>query len=165
MAPKSIRSWATSPGSGSAPRSAFQPPIIATSIRSSTPSPKTSICPMLPRKSPIRTCTWRSSASAMPAKARWSTQSPKSMKATATEPVSEPDKKLAQYINEQFKPVVLVINKWDLAKESLQDQAREQGGKYDNQGIMEEYRKYLDVELQHLDYAPIAFITAKEGKN
>jgi predicted GTPase len=29
------------------------------------------------------------------------------------EPVSEPDKKLAQYIAEQFKPVVLVVNKWD----------------------------------------------------
>jgi len=83
----------------------------------------------------------------------------------ATEPVSEPDKKLAQYINEQFKPVVLVINKWDLAKTSLQEQAKDQGGKYDNQGIMEEYRKYLDAELQHVDYAPIAFITAKEGKN
>ncbi len=83
----------------------------------------------------------------------------------ATEPVSEPDKKLAAYIKEQFKPVVLVINKWDLAKSVLQEQAREQGGKFDDHGIMEEYRKYLDVELQHLDYAPIAFVTAKEGKN
>jgi GTPase len=83
----------------------------------------------------------------------------------ATEPVSEPDKKLAQYIREQFKPVVLVINKWDLAKATLQEQSREQGGKFDDHGIMEEYRKYLDAELQHLDFAPIAFITAKEGKN
>jgi len=83
----------------------------------------------------------------------------------ATEPVSEPDKKLAQYIREQFKPVVLVINKWDLAKETLQEQARDQGGKFDDHGIMEEYRKYLDEELRHLDFAPIAFVTAKEGKN
>ena len=30
------------------------------------------------------------------------------------EPVSEPDKKLAQYIAEQFKPVMIVVNKWDL---------------------------------------------------
>ena len=30
---------------------------------------------------------------------------------------------------------------------------------------MEEYREYLDQELRHLDYAPIAFITAKDGKN
>jgi len=83
----------------------------------------------------------------------------------ATEPVSEPDKKLAAYIVEQHKPVVLVINKWDLAKTVLQEQAREQGGKFDDHGIMEEYRAYLDAELKHLDYAPIAFITAKEGKN
>lgn len=83
----------------------------------------------------------------------------------ATEPVSEPDKKLAQYIAEQYKPVVVVINKWDLAKAMLQEQSREQGGKFDDHGIMEEYRKYLDQELRHLDYAPIAFITAKEGKN
>lgn len=83
----------------------------------------------------------------------------------ATEPVSEPDKKLASYIAEQYKPVVLVINKWDLAKETLQQQAQEQGGQFDDHGIMEEYRKYLDAELRHLDYAPIAFVTAKEGKN
>ena len=83
----------------------------------------------------------------------------------ATEPVSEPDKKLASYIAQEFKPVVLVINKWDLARESLQQQARDQGGKFDDHGIMEEYRKYLDAELKHLDFAPIAFITAKDGRN
>lgn len=83
----------------------------------------------------------------------------------ATERISEPDKKLARYIAEQFKPVILVINKWDLAKTMLQEQSREQGGKFDDHGIMEEYRKYLDEELKHLDYAPIAFITAKEGRN
>ena len=83
----------------------------------------------------------------------------------ATEPVSEPDKKLARYIAEQFKPVVLVVNKWDLAKQKLQEQSKAQGGKFDDHGIMEEYREYLDEELRHVDYAPIAFITAKEGKN
>ena len=83
----------------------------------------------------------------------------------ATEAVSEPDKKLAAYIVEQHKPVMLVVNKWDLAKSMLQEQAREQGGKFEDHGIMEEYRKYLDAELKHLDYVPIAFTTAKEGKN
>ncbi len=83
----------------------------------------------------------------------------------ATEPVSEPDKKLARYINEQFKPVVLVVNKWDLAKRKLQEQSKSQGGKFDDHGIMEEYRAYLDEELKHVAYSPIAFITAKEGKN
>ena len=83
----------------------------------------------------------------------------------ATEPVSEPDKKLAAYIAEQHKPVVLVINKWDLAKGALQEQSRQQGGKFDDHGIMDEYRKYLDAELRHLDFAPIAFVTAREGRN
>src|SRR5262245_44098535 len=32
-----------------------------------------------------------------------------------TEPLSEPDRKLAQYIAEQQKPVLLVVNKWDLS--------------------------------------------------
>jgi GTP-binding protein len=30
---------------------------------------------------------------------------------------------------------------------------------------MEEYREYINEELRHLDYAPMAFITAKEGRN
>ncbi|MDB5292472.1 MAG: der, partial [Phycisphaerales bacterium] len=33
------------------------------------------------------------------------------------EPVSEPDKKLAMYIAEQFKPVLIVVNKWDLTRD------------------------------------------------
>src|SRR5205823_3262635 len=37
----------------------------------------------------------------------------------ATEPISEPDKKLAQYVAEQDKPVILVVNKWDLAFKQL----------------------------------------------
>jgi GTP-binding protein len=83
----------------------------------------------------------------------------------STEPVSEPDKKLAAYIASEMKPVILVINKWDLAKEKLQQQSKDQGGKFDDHGIMEEYHTYLDEELKHLDYAPIAFTTAKDGRN
>src|SRR6185312_8751313 len=45
----------------------------------------------------------------------------------ATEPVSEPDKKLAQYIAEQFKPVVLVVNKWDNVLADAKKQAAEKG--------------------------------------
>ena len=30
---------------------------------------------------------------------------------------------------------------------------------------MEEFKTYLDSELKHVDYAPIAFTTAKEGRN
>lgn len=81
----------------------------------------------------------------------------------ASEPVSEPDKKLAMYIAEQFKPVILVINKWDIARTAF---AAEEGEKkVRDTDMMDEYGKYLDAELKFLDYAPIAFTTAKEGKN
>jgi GTP-binding protein len=83
----------------------------------------------------------------------------------ATENVSEPDKKLAQYVAEQYKPVVLVVNKWDLALARLREQAKEGAGVPHDRQLMEQYREYLDAELRHLDYAPIAFVTAREGKN
>lgn len=88
----------------------------------------------------------------------------------ATEPVSEPDKKLAQYIVGEFKPVVLVVNKWDLAREQARAMEAEKQGDgapvaVDDSDLMKRYREYLDAELRHVDYAPIAFITAKEGRN
>jgi GTP-binding protein len=82
-----------------------------------------------------------------------------------TEPVSEPDKKLAQYIAEQHKPVILVINKWDLARERVREQRKQTEEKFRDEDVMEEFGEYLGQELQHLHYAPIAFITAKDGKN
>src|SRR5688572_5297552 len=71
----------------------------------------------------------------------------------ATEPVSEPDKKLARYIHEEFKPVVLVVNKWDLAKEQVRELRKEKAGHkevaVDDTELMEKYREYLDAELKH----------------
>jgi GTPase len=81
-----------------------------------------------------------------------------------TEPVSEPDKKLAHYISEQFKPVLLVINKWDLTKQKLLE-TRKDLTAFDDAAVMEEFREYLDEELKHVDYAPIAFVSAKDGRN
>ncbi|HEX2972100.1 MAG TPA: ribosome biogenesis GTPase Der [Tepidisphaeraceae bacterium] len=83
----------------------------------------------------------------------------------ATEPLSDPDKKLAQYVAEQYKPVILVINKWDLAKDIARRQQKEGGDAPTDREMMEQYREYLEAELRHLDYAPIAFTTAKDGKN
>lgn len=83
----------------------------------------------------------------------------------ATEPVSEVDKKLAAYIRGEYKPVVLVINKWDLAKQQFIEQANDAGTEFNDREKMEEFRTYLDETLRHVDFAPIAFITAKEGKN
>jgi GTP-binding protein len=79
------------------------------------------------------------------------------------EPISEPDKKLARYITEQFKPVLLVINKWDLTRQKLREARKDAA--IDDAAIMQEFREYLDQELQHVDYAPIVFVSAKDGKN
>jgi len=68
----------------------------------------------------------------------------------ATVPVGEVDKKLGHLIVEEFKPCVLVVNKWDLAK-----------GRAD----AEAYGEYLARTIPHLRYAPLAFTTATAGRN
>src|SRR5262249_7288486 len=64
--------------------------------------------------------------------------------------VSRVDKQLAEYIIENHKPAVFVVNKWDLAKAKIQT------------GEWADYRKKM---IPALDYVPMAFITAKDGKN
>jgi GTP-binding protein len=64
--------------------------------------------------------------------------------------VSKVDKQLADYVFEQHKPTVFVINKWDLARERL---------------TTEQYADYMRAMFPMLDYVPMAFITAKNGKN
>ncbi len=64
--------------------------------------------------------------------------------------ISQVDKKLTEYILDQYKPAVFVVNKWDLMKESMPT---------------ERFATYLRSAFPMLDYVPIAFITAKQGKN
>lgn len=67
----------------------------------------------------------------------------------AAQEVSQVDKKLGAYIAEQFKPCIIVINKWDLAK-----------------GVVtEEFSGYVRSKLPGLAYAPLSFISAKRGDN
>ncbi len=68
----------------------------------------------------------------------------------ATVPVGEVDKRLGGYIVEQHKPCILVVNKWDLAKDRADT---------------EQYGDYLTKTLPNLDYAPVAFVTASEARN
>ena len=68
----------------------------------------------------------------------------------ATTPVSVPDKKLAQAITEENRACIIVVNKWDLAKDSADT------GQYED---------YLTKLLPGLSHAPIAFTTANKGKN
>ncbi|HCO97003.1 MAG TPA: ribosome biogenesis GTPase Der, partial [Phycisphaerales bacterium] len=68
----------------------------------------------------------------------------------AAVPVSQVDKKLAKFIAEEYKSCIIVVNKWDLAKDSA---------------ATEDYEEYLTKLLPGLRYAPLAFTTATEGKN
>ncbi len=77
--------------------------------------------------------------------------------------VSEPDKKLAQYIMDQAKPVLLVFNKWDLAREQAIEQVP-RNSKFDENELREKYETYVRGELRGLQFAPIKYVTAKDGR-
>lgn len=68
----------------------------------------------------------------------------------STEPAGQIEKQLAGLIVEEFKPCVIVVNKWDLAK-----------GKADTT----DYGDYLTKIIPHLDFAPISFTSAIDGHN
>jgi GTP-binding protein len=70
--------------------------------------------------------------------------------------ISRLDKQLADYIIQQYKPCVFVINKWDLMRAESVEPSADQMNKF-------------AIAVQHafrtMAFAPIAFITAKTGKN
>jgi GTP-binding protein len=67
----------------------------------------------------------------------------------ATDRISQVDKKLAMELQRQYKPTVIVVNKWDLVDASV---------------TPEDYLDYITKELRGLDFAPIVFVSATEGK-
>ena len=84
----------------------------------------------------------------------------------ATLRVAEPDKKLGQYVSDEMKPTIIVVNKWDLARQMRRDEAVQEKRPLPRDGdVMDEYRDYLEAEMPGLAYAPIAFISANEGRN
>jgi GTP-binding protein len=68
----------------------------------------------------------------------------------ATEPVSQVDKQLAGFIAQEYKSCIIIINKWDLAKDSV---------------VTSDYENYLTKKLPGLSCVPLAFTTATEAKN
>jgi len=68
----------------------------------------------------------------------------------ATLSVSQVDKKVARFIADECKSCIIVINKWDLAKDAA---------------VTSDYDQYLTKLLPGLKYAPIVFTTATEAKN
>jgi GTPase len=58
------------------------------------------------------------------------------------------DKDLARYALDHHKPVILAANKWDLVEDLTP----------------EDFREYLEQEMPALAFAPVIFLSAKEGR-
>lgn len=71
--------------------------------------------------------------------------------------VSQVDEQIAALSVESHKPVVIVVNKWDLA-----DGRRNRHGK---KITTADYEEYIRKELKGLGFAPIAFMSASQGFN
>jgi GTP-binding protein len=68
----------------------------------------------------------------------------------ATQRISKVDQQLCEYVGEEYKPCIFVVNKWDLLVKSMPT---------------EKWVRYLNDTFRTMRYAPIAFITGKTGKN
>ena len=75
----------------------------------------------------------------------------------ATTEISQVDEQLGKLIVDSHKPVVIVLNKWDIAKDGSDQSGRKVTPK--------RYEDYIRKELKGLSFAPIAIISAKEGLN
>ncbi len=68
----------------------------------------------------------------------------------APQPLSAIEKRLARYIKDHYKVVLLGANKWDLVPEGVEP---------------EDFREYLTRELPGLAFAPVSFLSARDGTN
>ena len=67
----------------------------------------------------------------------------------ATADITSTDKRICRYIVDEYKPCVIVVNKWDLAK-----------------GVkVGDYQTYLESRLKGLHFAPILFVSALRREN
>jgi GTP-binding protein len=73
-----------------------------------------------------------------------------------TQGITRLDKQLADYVAQQFKPCIFVVNKWDLITANPQGPTAEAMNKVVN-GVQHAFRT--------MAYMPVAFITAQTGKN
>jgi GTP-binding protein len=68
----------------------------------------------------------------------------------ASERIAAVEKRLARYVKDHYRVVLLGANKWDLVRDGLEP---------------EDFRTYLEQELPGLGFAPISFLSAKTGQN
>jgi GTP-binding protein len=67
-----------------------------------------------------------------------------------SERISKVDKQLCEYISENYKPCMFVVNKWDLMAEHMPT---------------EKWVTYLHDTFRTMWYVPMAFVTGQTGKN
>ncbi|MDP8258081.1 MAG: ribosome biogenesis GTPase Der [Candidatus Aadella gelida] len=70
----------------------------------------------------------------------------------ATDGVTKDDLSILEFVEENGKACLIVVNKWDLS-EDIKDISEE------------DYRKHLGYAANHISKFPIAFVSAKTGKN
>lgn len=75
----------------------------------------------------------------------------------ATERLSQVDEQLAALVQESYKPVVLVVNKWDLVEGRKTPKGEEVSP--------EDFAEYVHKELKGLSFAPVSVISASSGTN
>ncbi|MHB1392649.1 MAG: ribosome biogenesis GTPase Der [Clostridia bacterium] len=68
----------------------------------------------------------------------------------AKEGVSEQDSKIAGYVHDQGRAVVIVVNKWDAVEK--------------DEKTIDRYKSDIKNELSFMDYAPMIFISALTGQ-
>lgn len=68
----------------------------------------------------------------------------------ATEGITEQDVKIAGFVNEEGKPSVIAVNKWDIVEKDTH--------------TVEEFKKKIYSELSFMQYVDIVFISAKTGQ-
>jgi len=73
-----------------------------------------------------------------------------------TQGISRLDKQLADYVAQQHKPCIFAVNKWDLMVNDRDDPS---------QGNLNRFANLIQHAFRTMSYMPIAFVTAKTGKN
>jgi GTP-binding protein len=73
-----------------------------------------------------------------------------------TQGITRLDKQLADYISQEHKPCIFAINKWDLMQRDPADPSM---------GNMGRFANLVQHSFRSMSYMPLAFITAKTGRN
>lgn len=68
----------------------------------------------------------------------------------AKQGITEQDVKIAGYVDEEGKPSIIVVNKWDAVEKDTY--------------TIEKYKKDIEVDLAFMTYAPQIYISAKTGQ-